>query len=445
MKSALWLGAAASVALAACSADGTPGPDAESSEFPEPGLALHYVRPGESLPFTPVAASAACVPGGGAEQIVLPTGFNPLLIATEGAGFPDLPDMITVNETGRRQGRFLYRTHETGSNGAVSVTDLVTGVTSILAQRADWERFDGIAWSPWGTVIAAEETSGSALKDPEAPLAVGGHVYEIDPETGAASLRAAVGARSHEGLRFDKRGWLYGISETGPGYIYRFVPDRHGRLSSGKLYALRITDDQGDRTGTAEWVLLDGPASELNSLAEAGAKGATGYSRPEDVEIGTSTGSDQRGNDIMYVAITGENRVLAIDLNNGRTSGLVVSDYVRAGVNAPLDFTAPDNLALDRSGNLYITEDPGGTAATGKTLGDDVWFAPFNPTSATQAADAVRFFTITDCDAEPTGIYLSPSGKTLFVNVQHRGGSDPRDQTWGIQRLGDVDFTRAGN
>ena len=89
--------------------------------------------------------------------------------------------------------------------------------------------------------------------------------------------------------------------------------------------------------------------------------------------------------------------------------------------------------------------DRGGSAATGKTLGDDVWFAPYNRNSAAVALPAERFFTITDCDAEPTGVYLSLSNKTLFVNLQHRGGGDPRDHAVAIQRLRDVNFLRAGN
>jgi hypothetical protein len=37
------------------------------------------------------------------------------------AGDDDLTDMNTVNETGKWAGRFLYRTHEQGTDGAVSV------------------------------------------------------------------------------------------------------------------------------------------------------------------------------------------------------------------------------------------------------------------------------------------------------------------------------------
>jgi len=437
--------ALAGAILVACTPDVAIAPnDAEFVSPYERGVQLDLVNPGESEPFVPLASSAACAVGGKAEQIVLPTGYVQTVVAREGEGLLDNGDMHTLNETGPEKGRFLYRTHENGSGAGVSVTDLKTGISRVLAQRADWERFDGIAWTPWGTILAAEETDPSGAKDPTLPNSVGGHVYEINPTTGEATVRGAIGARSHEGLRFDKQGNLYGISEAGPGFIYKFVPDRPRDLSSGQLYAMKLIDDQGDRTGVGEWVALDRDAVVINSQAEAQAKGATGYARPEDIEIGTSTGNDLRGNSVLYVAVTGEDRVLAIDLTpqNQPQGRVVVSDYVREGVNAPADFDFPDNLALDQHGNLYITEDPGGSAPA-KTLGDDVWFAPFNPQSATQSLPIRRFFSITDCNAEPTGIYVSPSGKTLFVNIQHRGGSDPRDLSIAVTRMQDASFQRS--
>ena len=437
--------ALAGAILVACAPDIALAPADDYRGPFEPGVLLDLVNPGESLPFTPLAASAACVAGGKSEQIVLPTGFAQTVVAREGPGYADNADMHTLNETGIQKGRFLYRTHELGTNAAVSVTDLETGESRILAQRADWERFDGIVWTPWGTILAAEEVNPSVLKDPTLPQSVGGHVYEIDPTTGAATVRPAVGARAHEGLRFDKQGNLYGISEASPGYIFKFVPDHKNDLSAGQLYALKIVQDQGDRTGFASWVALDRNAVVINSDAEATAKGATGYARPEDIEIGTSSGNDQSGNDMLYAAITGEDRVLAIDLNpkGGPKDEVFVSDYVREGVNAPTDFDFPDNLALDQRGNLYITEDPGGSTAGGKKLGDDIWFAPANPGSTARALPIRRFASITDCDAEPTGIYVSPSGRTLFVNIQHRGGADPRDLSIPISRLRDANFNRS--
>jgi len=370
--------------------------------------------------FEALATSAACTDGGNAAApLVLPSGFSQTVVAGE-PDYPDLPDMNTVNETGGSAGRFLYRPHEVTSGGAVTVTDLETGATRTLAQRNDWERLDGIVWTPWGTLLTAEETSAAAFKDPGVPQAEAGLVYEIDPVSAAVTVRPAIGSRAHEGLRFDSQGNLYGISETGPGYIYRFAPARPGDLSSGQLYALKVAD--ASRTGEAEWVPLPADSAQVNSVRAAAMAGATGWTRPEDVEIGDHT---------LYVAITGENLVLAIDLRaaggGGAHATAFVRNYVQAGVNAPSSratnaFTFPDNLALDRSGNLYITEDPGGETPS-KTIGDDIWMATPDKGQTGLAGSVVRFATLTDCNAEPTGIYFGKRGPTsLLVNIQHRGG-----------------------
>ena len=387
--------------------------------------------------FDPLPTPAPCTPGGDpAQPLLLPEGYTQTVIASE-PQFPDLPDMNTQNETGPDAGRYLYRTHETATNSAVTVTDLETGETRTLAQRTDWERFDGIVWTPWGTILAAEETNTALLKDPAVPQAEAGLVYEIDPETGAAVARPALGSKSHEGMRFDPQGNLYSISESNPGYIFKFVPDRRNDLSSGQLYALKVVEATGDRTGEAVWVPLDRTLVQVNANTAAAAVGATGYNRPEDVEITTSTGNSHGGAArTLYVSVTGEgdNRVLGIDLREpagGSTHDTAyVYDYVRPGLNAPADFEWPDNLALDRAGNLYIAEDP-----PVNTVGADIWVAE-PPTNAGDqhlpAENVVRFASLTDCAAEPTGIYFKMTGRpgdsseTLFVNVQHRGG-DGRD------------------
>src|SRR5512145_618760 len=80
------------------------------------------------------------------EPFVLPAGYSQRILATQVADFTsvagsggDLPDMNTLNETGPEAGRYLYRTHETGSNGASTVTDLVTGVSSLAVQQSHCE------------------------------------------------------------------------------------------------------------------------------------------------------------------------------------------------------------------------------------------------------------------------------------------------------------------
>jgi len=376
--------------------------------------------------FEPLPASAPCTPGGNPTQpFLLPDGYAQNIIASQ-PQFPDVPDMNTLNENGPQAGRFLYRTHEVGSNGAISVTDLLTGATNILAQRAEWGRLDGIVWTPWGSLLIAEERAG-------------GLVYEIDPLTGDAVARPAIGRKSHEGMRFDPQGSLYTISESNPGYIFKFAPDIPGDLSSGQTYALKIITSTGDRTGEAEWVELSQAQVETNADSAAAAVGATGYNRPEDVEVATSTGSNRGGANTLYVAVTGpgDNRILGIDLRepkggkNHETA--FVYDYVKVGLNAPTDFEWPDNLALDKNGNLYIAEDPATATTTGR--GDDLWVAvaPSGSDNHESASAVVKFASLTDCNAEPTGIYFDLSGTTLFVHAQHRGG-DGLDKAVAITR-----------
>ena len=144
--------------------------------------------------FTPVASSAACSVGGGLSQFVLPDGFVATLVSSE-PSFPDLPDMSTVNETGHNAGRFLYRTHEIAPNAGVTETDLETGQTRLVAQRNDWQRFDGLVWTPWGTLITGEEVNPDPnnIPDPDFPNATAGLAYEIDPQTGSTQARPALG------------------------------------------------------------------------------------------------------------------------------------------------------------------------------------------------------------------------------------------------------------
>ena len=402
--------------------------------------------------FTPLGSSAACTAGGDANKpFVLPVGFTQTNIASE-PDYADVPDMAAQNESGIDKGRYLYQVHEVGSNGSVSVTDLRTGLTKRIAQRSDWESLDPVRWTPWGTLLIAEETNAAGFRDPQFPQAVGGLVYELvpnadDPTTiDAVAARPAIGAKSHEGMTFDGHGNLYSISERTPGYIFKFVPDRRGDLSSGQTYVLKVTQPDGDRTGTAEWIALDREAVQVDASAAGDAVQATGYGRPEDVELAASRGADRDGENTLYVAITSEHRVLAIDLAPGgrnddsragdggrgadRTAAYVY-DYVRRGLNTTSDFEMPDNLAFDHAGNLFITEDPGGSFSSGTRRGDDIWVATPGRGKHSPAASVVRFASLTDCDAEPTGILFEMRRNVLFVHAQHRGG-DRLDKTVAI-------------
>lgn len=414
--------------------------------------------------FTALSSSFACTVSGGdpVNPLSLPSRLTQSIIVSE-PQVADAIDMNTQNETGRDAGRYLYRPAE-GAIGEVSVTDLKhlgPNSTKRFAFRADWESMDPIVWTPWGTILVAEEANVSVRPDPDFPGAKAGLIYELFPNKNDPSVndrivaRPALGSKAHEGMRFDQDGNLYSISERNPGYIYKFTPDKKGDLSSGQLYVLKITSPTGDRTGVAEWIPLDRDAVKIDAAAAGDAVGATGYNRPEDVEIGTSSGNFPQNPNTLFVAVTGptgpaDNRILAIDLGDNhdrghgygddwrgkkRNSTVFVYDYVKIGLNATSEFEWPDNVALDPSGNLYITEDPGGNFAGGKRKGDDIWVARPGRGAHAPAASVERLASLTDCDAEPTGLYWEFRGDKLFVNVQHRGG-DQLDKAVAIASAG---------
>jgi len=121
---------------------------------------------------------------------------------------------------------------------------------------------------------------------------------------------------------------------------------------------------------------------------------------------------------VLYVDVTGENLVLRVELDGDRA---FVSNYVH---DIP-GMSDPDNLALDPHGNLYITEDNGP---------GDIWVARAGHGGAMVAEEVVRFASLADCAAEPTGIYFDRNGKTLFVHVQHAGGVLQNDLTVAITK-----------
>jgi hypothetical protein len=104
-----------------------------------------------------------------------PAGFTQAVVSGEtdlnfyDGGSNDWNDMNTVNETGNQAGRFLYRTHELRfpdnqpEGGSVSVVGLKTGITRLLAQDPSWNAVDGIRWTPWQTILHAEEVAGGRL------------------------------------------------------------------------------------------------------------------------------------------------------------------------------------------------------------------------------------------------------------------------------------------
>lgn len=402
--------------------------------------------------FDPIAASAYGLQNDAditTTPWVIPEGFTQAIISDENDlniyVANDWNDMNTVNETKKHAGRYLYRTHEVrggaigndgnsrrvdgGSGGAVSVVDLKTGKAKEVVSRIDWEALDGLVWTPWHTILFAEEASTTARPDPDHPAATAGLLYELkldrkDPTKAASvTVRPLLGALAHEGIEIDAEGNVYVIDEDRRGSVYKFVPDNYGDLSSGQLYALKV--ENGAKTGAAEWVALDMNQAQIKANVAARAVGATEFCRPEDLERISQT---------LYVALTcedvdnpastsGPGAVMAVEL----VDKPMVSYVVAADKNAPREnqaagvtgFAKVDNLADGPDGKLWMVEDNDFS---------DIWV--FDPKSEDVNGDGYAdgmylFASLKDQPAEGTGIYFGKDPQTLFVNVQHSGtGND---------------------
>lgn len=397
--------------------------------------------------FRAVDASADSANWDPAAPWKLPTGFSQEVVSNEtnlniyDGGRDDWHDMNTVNETGPQAGRYMYRTHELRfpgnqpEGGTVSVVDLKTGETKIIAQDPSYDALDGIRWTPWGTVLFAEEVQGGRLLE-----------IFLDPndlmQASAVVDRPAVGRMAHEGIDVGPDGEVYVVDEWRGqtqgcdlgtpcgGGIYKFVPDTYGDLSSGSLFVLQVNEPDG--VGQGQWV---GPIDPADARRNGTLAGGTSYQRPEDVEIIDG---------VLYVAITEgpraqgvgdevyEGRVIAIDLET-----TMVTNFVKPGVNVPVEIGAPgdadfqtgfdsvDNLAESPDGRLVMIED---------NTPSDIWFASKRTNEFGAARNVWLFGSLTDPGAEGTGIYFSPfDPDTLYVNVQH-SAADDGDGTWAISK-----------
>lgn len=214
--------------------------------------------------------------------------------------------LITCVEVGRRDlgmGKF---------NPSVQRIDLATGSVDTILRGMT--ACDGIKATAWGTVLVTEETSTGKAYEIASPLFTTENTV-IDRTTGAITgntagnvvIRQTLPTISWEGVGILESGVLYAGDELRPGTakpdadggaIYKFIPDvpwngqsgiENSPFAAGKVYALQVTCregrqqfGQGCEIGQGIWV---GPIDPLTARADAAEQQATGYYRPEDLEI----------------------------------------------------------------------------------------------------------------------------------------------------------------
>lgn len=307
--------------------------------------------------------------------------------------------------------------------------------------------------TPWKTFLTCEENydqfygeterlnDGSTYHRPSAfgwenfykyPPEHYGWVVEIDPKNGAVQKHVALGRFAHECCTLfqlkDKRVVAYSGDDSNDQHLYKFVSSKPNSLKEGTLY---VAD-----TNNGKWIALDWAnqpllkkafenQTEVLIRAREAAKllGATELNRPEDIEIDPITGS-------VFVSLTNNKpkgdfhgSILKIEEENNEHDSLNFSASVYMAGGGENGFSCPDNLAFDLSGNLWMTTD-----MSGSVMNKEEWpYMAFKNNSLFVipriGKDAGKVIRVANAprDAEFTGPWFSPDGKTLFLSVQHPG------------------------
>ncbi|MCP5279928.1 MAG: DUF839 domain-containing protein [Thiobacillus sp.] len=458
-------------------------------------LAVAMVLAGQAHAAVPNIVNAITPVGGAAETVApfaLGPGFTQTVIADRVTQNTLVPgsnsgnwDMIDTNDTGADAGRYLFMPFETGTGGVQRV-DLwdnnynTRTVTIVAPGTQGFVSGDASRWTPWGTYLTAEES----WSDPNQTASGKGRLFEVtNPTTagvnGGDFVHRKIGPAdirvSHEGLAFDKDNNFYFIDERNDSGIFKFTSNNPNAnngadfFANGTISVLRVgnglndtfTNVNEEATGAYSWVALtDANGNALsNAIVKTDANGmkimdgratpnviglhGTNFDRPEDMEIETLADGSQ----ILYVATTTNDKVFAMDLANNEISLFASQDTIDAATGAAVGgvFNSPDNLAIDKNGDIYIIEDQNSFNDGGVIKHQaNIWKATDADNDG--VAESVEVWaTLMTQGAEPTGLYFHPVTNEAFVNVQHpSSGNDvlvqisavPEPETYALMLAG---------
>jgi secreted PhoX family phosphatase len=317
---------------------------------------------------------------------------------------------------------------------------------------------DGIRTTPWGTVLATEEFADDngglyeLMFTPESSEeysvgergANGEPAVVVDSKGNDATTvvvkRVATPSMAWEGLLVLDSGVIIGGDEERPGSvaadadggaIFKFVPSQlrtgtgpiaslsDSPLVSGSVWALQAScvnnrqqAGQGCEIGNAGWVSVSAKAAR----PDADKNGATGYYRPEDLEMDphfagpgvrfcfANTGNAGADN---YGEI-----LCAVDSKPSEASD-ARTVVVNRLVEGDTQMNQPDNVAFHPTvpGLVYVIED---------NANGDVWAClPDGDDRDIKSDGCVRMISLRDRTAEPTGFIFAPDGLSAYLAVQH--------------------------
>lgn len=356
-------------------------------------------------------------------------------------------------------------------NPSIQRIDLDTGEVETIMRGM--HHCDGIRRTPWGTILATEETSDGAAYEILFPSRVT-NLTVLDRETGrivrtdgkparnVAVKRDSLPIMAWEGLAVLESGVVIAGDELPPGTaapdtdggaMFKFVP-RHPRtgrrrikslsqspLVAGKTYAMQVSCDdseqqygQGCEIGNGAWIEV--MAEDARNQADL--RGATGYYRPEDLHRDPTYVADAEHPDAVRFCWTNTGKegtqhyaevICGVDLYpltaNGERRTIVVNRFVEGDT----DFNCHDNLAFQpSSGILYVVEN--------HENGDIFACLPDGRDRDIKTDGCVKVLSVEDHSAEPTGFTFTGDGKTAYLSIQH--SNDERMPLFDDYRTDDV-------
>ena len=304
--------------------------------------------------------------------------------------------------------------------------------------------------TPWGTILTCEENYDMFygernyktneldlnyydyqwLKHLDYPTEHYGWVVEVNPLTGEAQKHIALGRCAHECATIhplaDGRLVVYTGDDHNDECLYKFISSKPNSLKEGTLYVANTKDGRWESLDFAsQQVLQDNFKDQTEVLIRvreaARLVGASLLDRPEDIEIDPLTGD-------VLISLTNNKpkgnyhgSIMKISETNGNYESLSFkADTFLAG-GEETGFTCPDNMAFDHAGNLWFTSDISGSSIGKKPYKSFKNNGLFLVMRKGEMAGKVIQMASAPNDAELTGPFFAPDGKTLFLSVQHPG------------------------
>jgi secreted PhoX family phosphatase len=339
-------------------------------------------------------------------------------------------------------------------NPSVQRINLSTGAVETVVRGMS--RCDGIRTTPWGTILATEESADGSAYEILNPLTTSevtitarnacGAAATIATSTGSTNVikRTALPCMAWEGLAVLPSGVVIAGDELRPGdsgtdtdggAIFKFVPTTlrtattpitdlsQSPLVGGSAFAMQVSCNdnnqgfgQGCEVGNAAWVSVTAATARVTARTN----GATGYYRPEDLHQDPKFSDPDNAKAIRFCWTDTQNELAGsfgevmcgIDEDPTTASATVRSVLVYRFVEGDEDFNQPDNLEFQpKTGNVYVIEDhPNG----------DIWAClPDGADRDLKSDGCVKMLSVKDTSAEPTGFIFDPTGTVVYVSIQH--------------------------